>query len=236
MNIDESRKLTIENALSTIDEEIRFCRALRSTLSGLNPLLKGDLCPREALRNAAWNEGICGNDDMEKFFEWADTQIRNAIDRNLLAAWKAASANGPGEEIDKYNALRAQTKYKTELPLEILKEACQEELDELNSDEEENCCFQTGKKYYTRSVGDYNCIYEYTVVSRTEKTITLSNPSFEKPQRKKVYLYEGVEHCRPEGSYSMAPILGADKIQEEEPVGDEYLESKYEEQTELEDE
>jgi len=72
--------------------------------------------------------------------------------------------------------------------------------------------FEVGATYFARSTGDYDCIYKYRVVKRTEKTITLDGDGWEKPQRKKVYDYNEIEHCRPEGSYSMAPIIGADKF------------------------
>lgn len=70
--------------------------------------------------------------------------------------------------------------------------------------------FKTGECYYTRSACDHECIYAYEVVKRTAKTITLLD-TFGKEKRRKVYLYEGVEHVHPEGDYSMAPVLGADR-------------------------
>ena len=71
--------------------------------------------------------------------------------------------------------------------------------------------FEVGSKYYCRSVGDADCRWEYTVVKRTEKTVTIDHPTFEKPKRKKIDVWQGCETIRPEGNYSMAPILGADK-------------------------
>jgi hypothetical protein len=69
--------------------------------------------------------------------------------------------------------------------------------------------FQAGKTYQTRSACDYDTVYSFTVVSRTEKTITLKS-HFEIKARK-VYLTDGVEHCNPLGTYSMHPVIRANK-------------------------
>lgn len=63
----------------------------------------------------------------------------------------------------------------------------------------------------TRSIGDYNCIFEAKVHSRTEKScvITLMGTT----QRTKIYTdRDGVEYLRPY-KYSMAPFFFAnDKL------------------------
>jgi len=67
--------------------------------------------------------------------------------------------------------------------------------------------FEAGKTYSTRSVCDHNCIISVKVVGRTAKTIKT-----DKGKTLRVYVYEGVERVKPWGSYSMAPIVSADKV------------------------
>ena len=66
--------------------------------------------------------------------------------------------------------------------------------------------FEIGKTYTTRSVCDHDCIIRETIASRTAKTVrTASGKTF------RVTEYNGIEQFNPWGSYSMAPILSADK-------------------------
>ena len=67
--------------------------------------------------------------------------------------------------------------------------------------------FEIGKTYSTRSIGDHNCIIKITIVSRTKSFITTTEGKRLKVSDK---YYPGVEQCKPDGSYSMAPIIGAD--------------------------
>lgn len=64
--------------------------------------------------------------------------------------------------------------------------------------------FQTGNTYSTRSICDHNCIFSITVARRTAKTITTTDGKV-----LRVALYEGVETVKPQGSYSMAPVIKA---------------------------
>lgn len=77
--------------------------------------------------------------------------------------------------------------------------------------------FQAGRTYYTRSVCDHDCIITVEVVSRTAKTIkartskglvTLRVSEYSDRSRLDV-----IEQVKPWGSYSMAPIVGADREQ-----------------------
>lgn len=68
--------------------------------------------------------------------------------------------------------------------------------------------FEVGKTYQTRSVGDSNCLVKIVVVSRTDKTVTCQTDDGVKKFRPSVY--RGVEQVKPWGSFSMAPIVGAD--------------------------
>ena len=66
--------------------------------------------------------------------------------------------------------------------------------------------FAANKTYQTRSACDHNCIFEITVASRTEKTIKTTEG-----KTLRVFVWQGVECVKPLGSYSMAPIIRADK-------------------------
>jgi hypothetical protein len=69
--------------------------------------------------------------------------------------------------------------------------------------------FQVGKTYTTRSACDYNCVFSFTVVARTDKNITIIGDLLDKPTRRKVRVYGAEESCLPYGSYSMAPCISA---------------------------
>lgn len=131
MNIDESRKMTIKNAIAQIDEEMRFCRALRKTLSELKQELTRELFPEDALKRAALSEGINGHERMEKFLEWAEDQINRAVQENIKAAWEVAYAKGKSDGLKTMHKLEIEH----DRPTEILKEACRVEFAKLNLDE-----------------------------------------------------------------------------------------------------
>jgi hypothetical protein len=70
--------------------------------------------------------------------------------------------------------------------------------------------FQVGKTYATRSIGDADCIFSFTVLARTAKQVTIHyNGS---PVKRGVYVYDGVERFKPFGTYSMCPVISADKL------------------------
>lgn len=73
--------------------------------------------------------------------------------------------------------------------------------------------FETGKTYATRSICNHDCIIEIRVIKRTAKTIIADCGSFRGEKRLRIAEYEGVEQVKPWGSYSMAPIIGADDQQ-----------------------
>ena len=74
--------------------------------------------------------------------------------------------------------------------------------------------FETGKKYFCRSICDSDCVFEFEVVKRTEKTITIKNWMGE-TKRKKITIENGIEYIYPLGQYSMAPTLRSNKVVEE---------------------
>ena len=78
--------------------------------------------------------------------------------------------------------------------------------------------FQVGKRYWMFSPCDQSCTWEYEVIKRTEKMITLKpiEPEWmreenrEKVRRVKILTDNSDEEwARPLGSYSMCPILRA---------------------------
>lgn len=77
--------------------------------------------------------------------------------------------------------------------------------------------FAPGFIYHVRSVGDNNCIWNYKVVSRTPKMVTLQELGESRQIRCKISIWNGVEQCKPHGSYSMCAILSANKIGERHP-------------------
>lgn len=68
--------------------------------------------------------------------------------------------------------------------------------------------FKVGKTYQTRSICDHDCIFSFTVLARTAKTVTVDVNG--KTVRRGISIYEGVEQFKPFGTYSMCAIIGAD--------------------------
>lgn len=72
--------------------------------------------------------------------------------------------------------------------------------------------FEVGKTYQTRSACDYDCIFSYTVISRTERSVTLETNRGTVRRGVKPNYDKTAEMCLPEGRYSMCPVITADKI------------------------
>jgi hypothetical protein len=72
--------------------------------------------------------------------------------------------------------------------------------------------FQTGKTYATRSICDYDCIFSFEVIARTAKRLTLRQGG--RTFQRGIYIYNGIEKCKPLGTYSMCPVIGADSQRE----------------------
>ena len=70
--------------------------------------------------------------------------------------------------------------------------------------------FIVGKTYFCRSTCDYDCIFTFKVIKRTEKTVWLDSGYGIKSRR--VSVYQNEETVLPQGSFSMAPCLGADDL------------------------
>ena len=69
--------------------------------------------------------------------------------------------------------------------------------------------FEVGKTYATRSICDHDCIYSFTILSRTAKQVTVDVHG--KTVRRGLSVADGVEQFKPFGSYSMCAIISADK-------------------------
>ena len=79
--------------------------------------------------------------------------------------------------------------------------------------------FEVGKRYAMRSICDHDCVWMYEVVSRTAGTVVLRQVKrdgtlYDDEARfrisKKLTDMRKAETVKPTGSYSMAPMLGAD--------------------------
>jgi hypothetical protein len=76
--------------------------------------------------------------------------------------------------------------------------------------------FEAGKVYWTRSACDHECIFSWKVIRRTEKSVWLReegkhfrNVGIRRRQIKD--FRDGVETCFPDGTYSMCPVISADR-------------------------
>lgn len=71
--------------------------------------------------------------------------------------------------------------------------------------------FEINKTYYTRSIGDHNCIISATIIKRTNKTITTHDQLENRVKTFKVKVYNDTEYFMPWGTSSMCPSLSADR-------------------------
>jgi len=69
--------------------------------------------------------------------------------------------------------------------------------------------FDVGKTYSTRSACDWDTVYSFEIVSRTAKRLTIRERN--ETYKRGIYVYEGVEHCKPHGTYSMCAVISADR-------------------------
>jgi hypothetical protein len=69
--------------------------------------------------------------------------------------------------------------------------------------------FQIGKTYFDRSACDHNCIFSFTILGRSAKSVTVNVHG--KTVRRGLSAYDGIEQFKPFGSYSMCAIISADK-------------------------
>jgi hypothetical protein len=67
--------------------------------------------------------------------------------------------------------------------------------------------FEIGKEYTTRSACDHDCNFAFTVISRSDKFITVKGEG--RTRRAGITIHGGVESAMPFGKYSMAPVIRA---------------------------
>lgn len=78
--------------------------------------------------------------------------------------------------------------------------------------------FEVGKSYEMRSCGDSDCVWRFTVISRTASTITIAGDLHNDLPRKTCRIakreseWDGAEAIFPLGRYSMCPMLSAEKV------------------------
>ncbi len=76
--------------------------------------------------------------------------------------------------------------------------------------------FETGKTYYARSTCDHNCIFRYTVVRRSEKSVWIREAgkhASDTVVRRSISVWDGSEMIYPDGKYSMCTIVRAAKVE-----------------------
>ena len=80
--------------------------------------------------------------------------------------------------------------------------------------------FETGKTYATRLISNHESIIRFTVIKRTDKTVTVTGDFMDTyatdrqaPHTLRVKLWQDVETFRPWGTYSMCPIVSAERPQ-----------------------
>lgn len=74
--------------------------------------------------------------------------------------------------------------------------------------------FEVGRDYHCRSFADHECVWTFSVVKRTAKFVTLREDHLgggHKDRRVGVRVWDGVEVCSPLGTYSLSPVLSADR-------------------------
>lgn len=79
----------------------------------------------------------------------------------------------------------------------------------------DNAVFQVGKRYFCRSICDYECIWTFEVIGRTDKSVRIREVIANGTPRtftRKIRAWSGAETCFPLGTYSMAPTLSAERL------------------------
>ena len=69
--------------------------------------------------------------------------------------------------------------------------------------------FEIGKTYKTTSSCDNDCVFSWTVVSRTAKSVKVIGDLIKEPKTKKIYTCGESETVFPLGMFSMAPAISA---------------------------
>jgi hypothetical protein len=75
--------------------------------------------------------------------------------------------------------------------------------------------FETGKTYFTRSIGDHDCIHKFEILKRTDKSVWVRVHG--EIVRRAIEIHGNTEAFYPFGKYSMAATITADSPLVEEP-------------------
>lgn len=81
--------------------------------------------------------------------------------------------------------------------------------------ETQAAAFEVGKTYYVRSIGDWNCIWRFTVVRRSASSVWVTgcnDNDAAKVERRGIGEYNGREMFSPFGRYSMSPTVYAENV------------------------
>jgi hypothetical protein len=68
--------------------------------------------------------------------------------------------------------------------------------------------FNVGQTYSARSLCDWDCIFSFTIIARTEKTVTVDVHG-KRVKRGLTVREDGIERFKPFGSYSMCTVIRA---------------------------
>lgn len=71
--------------------------------------------------------------------------------------------------------------------------------------------FEVGRIYKNCYIGDSELYVSYLIIRRTEKSVWVRKPNREDVKRCKIYNYDNVESFYPDGRYSMALSIHADR-------------------------
>lgn len=80
-------------------------------------------------------------------------------------------------------------------------------IETINLRENEMRKFNVGATYETRSICDHNCIYSFTILRRTERSVWVEVDG--EVVRRGIEIYQDAETFYPFGKYSMAAIIKA---------------------------
>lgn len=84
--------------------------------------------------------------------------------------------------------------------------------------------FETGKTYTTRLITNHDSIISFLVIKRTDKTVTVTGDFMDDyaaerkaPHTMRLKLSQDIETFKPWGTYSMCPVVSADREQRGKP-------------------
>ena len=69
--------------------------------------------------------------------------------------------------------------------------------------------FKKEKKYQCCSPCNYECVWEFKIIKRTEKTVSIKDVFTKDIIIKKIKVIDNIETISPLGVYSMSPVLRA---------------------------